>query len=417
MSWIPGRRWEPASVYLFMNASVSFLFGLAFTTNLVYQVSTAQLTPLQLVLVGSVVEATILLFEVPTGLVADGTSRRLSVLVGLGLTGGSFLIQGAFPVFAWILLSQVVWGIGYTFTSGATTAWLVDEIGEAAAGRLFLRETRLSNLVGIAAIPLGVVIGSINLAAPLLISGALFLLLTGVLALRMPETALRPATSGPGRGIWRGMLDTLTRSLRFAGRHPDLRLLFSISAVAGAASEGFDRLMTVHWIRDVGFPTAGGLEPVAWLAAINLTAMLLSAIGARWLERRVDTTDRRQLARALSLLVGVTILGGVAFGLARGFGVALVGSLGVRVSRTLGSPLSQSWLNRSLPSDLRATVLSLEGQMDAMGQVAGGPIIGWIGSAISVPAALVTSAAALLPAAALYRRWRPGAEPSLPVEA
>jgi MFS family permease len=146
---------------------------------------------------------------------------------------------------------------------------------------------------------------------------------------------------------------------------------------------------------------------VAWLAGINLLVSLAAALGARLMEGRVDLEDTRAVARTLSLLVAVTAIGTLVFGLANGFGLALVGTLGVRVSRALAVPLIQTWMNRSLRSDLRATVLSMAGQMDALGQVGGGPVIGWLGSAFSIRAALMASAGALLPAIALYRRWRP----------
>jgi len=406
MSAFLGRRWEPAFTYLFLNAAQSLFFSLAFTVNLIYQVSTAGLTPLELVLIGSVLEGTILLFEVPTGLVADAVSRRLSVLVGLALTGVSFLVQGAFPVFGWIAFSQVIWGVGYTFTSGATTAWVVDEIGETRAAPLFLRETQLSNIVSVAGILMAVIIGSMKLAWPLLISGALFLALTALLAARMPETGFRPVDTGQ-KGPLAAMRDSLRDGVHFVARHPALRLLFGVAILTGGASEGFDRLRTAHWVREVGFPGLGGLEPVAWLAGINLLVSLAAALGARLMEERVELEDTRAVARTLSLLVAVTAIGTLVFGLANGFGLALVGTLGVRVSRALAVPLIQTWMNRSLRSDLRATVLSMAGQMDALGQVGGGPVIGWLGSAFSIRAALMASAGALLPAIALYRRWRP----------
>lgn len=408
MSEVFSRRWEPSFTYLFLNAAQSLFFSLAFTVNLIYQVSTAGLSPLQLVLVGSVLEATVLLFEVPTGLVADAVSRRLSVLIGLGLTGVSFLVQGAFPVFGWIALSQAIWGIGYTFTSGATTAWLVDEIGDERAAPLFLRETQLSNIASVVGILLAVVIGSLRLAWPLLISGCLFLLLTVVLALRMPESGFSPSPPDP-RGPLAAMKDSLQEGLRFVAGHPALRLLFSVAILTGAASEGFDRLRTAHWVRDVGFPSLGGLEPVAWLAAINLLVSLLSALGARGMQGRVDLEDTGKVARSLSLLVTITAGSTLIFAVADDFGLALLGVLGVRVSRALAVPLIQAWMNRSLRSSLRATVLSMAGQMDALGQVGGGPAVGWLGSAVSIQAALLASAGALLPAIALYRRWRPGA--------
>ena len=104
-----------------------------FTMSALYQVQRAQLSVIQLVLVGTVLELSIFLFEIPTGMVADAVSRRLSVILGVFLIGAGFLLEGALPIFATILLAQVLWGLGYTFTSGATQAWITDEIGEAAA--------------------------------------------------------------------------------------------------------------------------------------------------------------------------------------------------------------------------------------------------------------------------------------------
>ena len=61
-------------------------------------------------------------FEIPTGVVADSYSRRLSILIGVGLTGAALVLIGLTESFALLLVGQVVWGLGTTFTSGATTA-------------------------------------------------------------------------------------------------------------------------------------------------------------------------------------------------------------------------------------------------------------------------------------------------------
>ncbi|MBK9055067.1 MAG: hypothetical protein IPL78_30455 [Chloroflexi bacterium] len=80
-----------------------------------------------------------MLFEIPTGIVADLRSRRLSLLIGYVIIGIGFLMEGLFPFFVPVLLAQVVWGIGYTFTSGAQDAWLADEIGESKLTQAYLR--------------------------------------------------------------------------------------------------------------------------------------------------------------------------------------------------------------------------------------------------------------------------------------
>ena len=55
------------TVYLILTGAVELIFWTIFTADGVYQVTTAQLNPLQLVLVGTVLELTCFLFEVPTG--------------------------------------------------------------------------------------------------------------------------------------------------------------------------------------------------------------------------------------------------------------------------------------------------------------------------------------------------------------
>src|SRR5438874_6941692 len=113
-----------------MEGASAFFLSLSWTVTSIYRLQTVHLDPLQLVLVGTMLEATCFLFEVPTGVVADTFSRRLSVIIGFFILGIGTGLEGMFPLFAVVLLSQVVAGIGYTFLSGATEAWIADEIGE-----------------------------------------------------------------------------------------------------------------------------------------------------------------------------------------------------------------------------------------------------------------------------------------------
>ena len=145
------RKADATKVYLFVEFTASAFFSMMFISMSLYEATVAGLTPLQLVLVGTTVELSVFLFEVPTGVVADVYSRRLSIIIGYLLMGAGFLVEGLFPAFLPILLAQVVWGLGYTFTSGATQAWITDEIGEEPANRLFLRATQVglfASLIG-----------------------------------------------------------------------------------------------------------------------------------------------------------------------------------------------------------------------------------------------------------------------------
>src|SRR3990172_7446657 len=138
-------------VYLFIEFSASMFFAMMFVTTSLYEATVAGLTPVQLILVGTTLEISAFVFEVPTGIVADVYSRRLSIIIGYVLMGLGFLIEGFFPSFLPILVAQIIWGLGYTFTSGATQAWITDEIGEDDANKLFLRATQIglfASLIG-----------------------------------------------------------------------------------------------------------------------------------------------------------------------------------------------------------------------------------------------------------------------------
>ena len=78
---------------------------------MVYQVETVGLGPLELVLVGTILELTAFLFEIPTGVVADLKSRRLSIIIGYALIGAGFVLEGSIPLFWAVAVAQVLWGV------------------------------------------------------------------------------------------------------------------------------------------------------------------------------------------------------------------------------------------------------------------------------------------------------------------
>jgi MFS transporter, DHA3 family, tetracycline resistance protein len=114
-----------------------------FIVTAVYFVREVHMSPLQLVAVGTVMEAAVFLFEAPTGAVADTYGRRLSLIVSLLLQGTATIVVGSVPIFIVIVLAWGLWGFGYTF-EGAYEAWITDEVGADRVGPIFLRGTRLA---------------------------------------------------------------------------------------------------------------------------------------------------------------------------------------------------------------------------------------------------------------------------------
>jgi DHA3 family tetracycline resistance protein-like MFS transporter len=390
-------------VFLVMGAVQALALAIMFTTGTVYFVNGVGMDPLQLVLVGTALEATAFLFEVPTGVVADVYSRRLSIRLGhLGL-GAGFVLIGALPSFAVVLLGQVVTGIGYTFLSGATEAWLADEIGEENTGAALLRSAQLSRLATLAGIALGAALASLRLNLPFLVGGGLLLALGAYLTWRMPETGFTPKPR-QDRTTWQTMSGTFRGGARLVRRSRLLLLFFGIAFFWGAASEGFDRLGDAHLLVNFTFPALGGLKPVAWFGILGVAGTLIELAANELFRRRLEAITRipSATARVLLAINGLMIASVIVFALAGDFGLAVGATMLYGVCRSMGGPLFDAWLVQHIDPGVRATVRSMRGQTDAIGQIVGGPGIGWIGSAISLRAAIAAAGLLLSPALALY---------------
>jgi DHA3 family tetracycline resistance protein-like MFS transporter len=390
-------------VYLLMEGSLALFVGLIFTVNMVYQATTVGLNPLQLVLVGTTLELVVFVFEVPTGIVADVYSRRLSILIGVLLVGFGFALEGLFPIFGVVLLAQVFWGLGATFTSGASQAWIADEVGEERAGKAFLRASQAGMIGGLIAIPLSVALASVSIQLPIVLGGVLTMIMAGVLALIMPENGFRPTPPGE-RTTWGALSDTLRSGLRLVRGRTMLLIFLGVAAISGLYSEGFDRLWTAHLLEDYRFPTLGDLEPVVWFGVIRAVSIVLSISATEVVRRQVGTSHQGRIAHALIGLTVLTVVGILAFALAESFALALIAYWLVSVARTVTEPLVAAWTNLHAESSVRATIFSLTNQVNAIGQIAGGPGVGYIGKVRSLRAALVVSGLMLSPAVLLFAR-------------
>ena len=390
-------------VYLFIEVATSATFAMLFVGMSLYEVTVAGLSPLQLVLVGTTLEASTFLFEVPTGVVADMYSRRLSIIIGYFLMGAGFLIEGFFPSFLPILLAQVVWGLGYTFTSGATQAWITDEVGEVPANRLFLRATRAGLTASLAGMGLAALAGAQNVALPIRFGAVGVILIGFALAFIMPETGFRP-TPKEERDTWRQMWGTFQQGLLVVRGRPRLMSIVGIGLFYGLYSEGFDRLWVKLLLERFELPVLFGTNQVAFFAALRVVSTLLSILAVYVVERRVDTSSPLGIGRAMQGLTGGISLAMVGFALAPALAPALGSFLVITALRDIRAPLESAWINRNLDPKVRATVHSMFGQVDAFGQIAGGPGVGLIANLASVAAAITTSGLMLTPALYLIGR-------------
>lgn len=370
---------------------------MATVLSIVYHLEVVKLDALQLVLVGTVLETACLVFEIPTGIVADLYSRRRSVLIGVFLYGVGFLMEGALPWFGTVLLAQVVWGCGDTFITGALEAWIASEEAGKPMDKVFMRGSQLGQLGGIAGVILGTLLGNIDLRLPILLAGTLCLLFGAALLRIMPETNFSPALE-ERHGLLRDFTSLFQLNLSFVKNAPVLLALLAITLCGGLASEGFDRLSTAHFLQDTVMPEIGPLNSVTWFGIISLIGSGLGVIASQLLISRMEKKGTICRTGLVMLASFGYILCLALFAAGRNFWFMLIVFLLAGLTRTVREPVLTAWMNDHVDEKMRATVFSANGQIDAFGQIIGGPIVGLIARKASVSWGLGCTALLLLPA-------------------
>jgi MFS transporter, DHA3 family, tetracycline resistance protein len=403
-------------VWLIYTGVWAFVGSLSWTTAAVYLIRDVGMTPLQLVLTGTAFEVAFFLCEIPTGVVADLYSRRLSLVIAAVVSGAAMIISGAIPSALVVIAAAALWGAGWTFRSGAEDAWLADELGPRRLGSAYQRSAQLARVTGLAGIATAVALASVELRLPLLAAGVVTLLLAAFLAVAMPEHGFMP----PERSASTSHVAAATATARDGGRlvrtHRVLTLVLVIAFVTGMWAEGFDRLWEAHLLFDVGLPDLAGLGDVAWFGVIGAGTLVLSFAVAAPLVKRVERLGQEGLARLLLLLHGLLIVAALSFAWAGTVWAALLAFWATTVVRELTEAPFRTWLNGTVTdSRIRATVLSITGVAGSAGEWAGGPVLGAIGNRWSVRTALGAGALLLTPTLALFARAarHHGREPAL----
>ncbi|RPG25710.1 MAG: hypothetical protein CBC10_007200 [Gammaproteobacteria bacterium TMED50] len=180
-------------------------------------------------------------------------------------------------------------------------------------------------------------------------------------------------------------------------------MLMGVGVVVGMFSEGCDRLAAAHLLRSFTFPGPFGLEPVVLFGVFLAVGNLLGMALMQRLERTVETTSSLQLAMTLSLLTTMVSVAVLLFALSFSVWLAILAYVLLIPIRQSVDLLTTAWINQHIDSDVRATVLSMRGQADALGQMSGS-LVGLVGQLAGLRVALTCSALLLVPAITLYMR-------------
>ena len=412
---MPNLTLPPAPLYLTIKAYGEMAFMTYATVASAYRILEANLDPLQLLLVGVALELSFFLAETPTGALADVYSRKWSVIIGLALVGAGFILEGAIAVFATILIAQTVWGVGFSFISGAQQAWLADELrDDSQTARVFVRGSKYESAGALVGIALSVAIASYSAGLALIVGGALLILLALFLAVAMPETGFARPNPGDAasyaaddRAGWRAAINVLRTGIRAVRASRVLTALIVIEIFAGMSTEPFDRLWAKHALDTFDFPIihlplVGDLDPIVWFGIVHAAASLGGLLVIWIIERYIPIARPETPRLVLSIYNAAMIAAVAAFALAQSFHLALAMVIATYILHRVAEPFTAAWINRIARSEYRATVFSIHEQGNSLGQIAFGPLMGIYATAAGIRPALIACALLRLPPQALY---------------
>ena len=356
--------------------------------------------------------AGMVVFEVPTGVVADTVGRRISFLLSVSVLATTTLLYVALAevgagVVAFALVS-VGMGLGFTFYSGAMEAWLVDAL--AATGyrgildRVFARGQQITGAAMLVGTIGGGLLGQVDLAIPYLVRAVLLAAVFVVAFVVMHDLGFTPrsvaAAELPGE-----IARNARAGVEFGWQQRPLRLLMLASLVqVGFFTWGF--YASQPYLLEL-------LDSDAiWISGLGAAAIALSMIAGN----QVVNVASGFCGRRTTLLLGAAVLqtgAAVALGLASSFWVALAALLLVTASIGVTNPVRSAYLHQVVPTEQRATVVSFDSMVSNAGGIGGQVGLGALGEARSVGAAFVTggvATAAALPLLAKLRHLRGAAD-------
>ena len=387
--------------YLLFSAITAMCFSLVSTVMIVYHIEIVHLNPLQLILVGTTLEVACFIFEIPTAIVADVYSRKLSIVIGGVLTGVGFILEGSISSFIFVLVAQIVWGLGSTFISGSLEAWIAVEEKNKDLDEIYIKGAQAGQIGAFIGIVLSTVIANFSVRLPIIVSGVLFIILALFLWLYMPENNFKPSAPGD-LNTFKKMVYTFKSGLKFVKSKSIIMILLAVTLFYGLSSEGYDRLSNAHFLQDTTLPKLGNLSSVTWFGIFGILGMILSFIVMHFMAKNLKNEDNRKNGKLLLCINILYISSMLIFALTRNFSLMLIAYLATNTFRIINEPIFSAWLNGHIDDNSRATVLSINGQMNSLGQILGGPIIGIIATNISVSIGIVCTSLLVAPVLVLY---------------
>jgi MFS family permease len=387
------------------------LIGNTLAASLIWGINTiflldAGLSNLEAFAANAFFTAGMVIFEVPTGIVADTVGRRASYLLGTVTLAASTLLyvllwQIEAPFWQWAVVSLLI-GLGFTFFSGAVEAWLVDAlVATGFTGQLESVFARGQIVTGVGMLGGSVAGGFIaqqaSLGTPFVLRGLILIVMFALAFRLMHDVGFTPAEGGRPLAEMR---EIASASIDHGWRVPAVKWLMVESLFTGGVGIYVFYSLQPYLLELYGDPQA--YQIAGLVAAIVAGAQILGGVAAPWIRRRFHRRTSALIAMAGLSVITLALIGSIeSFWLVLGMTVLW----GLMFAAAM--PIRQTYLNGLIPSRQRATILSFDSLMGSSGGVWAQPVLGRAADVWGYAPSYLLSAgisALALPALVLSRR-------------
>ena len=369
----------------FYNLAASLIWGV----NTLFLMN-AGLDIFEVFIVNGIFTASMALFEIPTGVLADTRGRRTSFLFSviitlIGTLGYLWIAETSGSLVGFGIMSVVI-GLGFTFYTGAVDAWLVDALTHTGykgdLDKVFARGGMVMGAAMLVGTLSGGILGTLDLAIPYMVRSILLAIVFLVAWVSMHDIGYAPRTL-----VWkqvpREMGNIAAASLTHGWKVPTVKLLMISS---------FIQALFMMWGFYAWQPYFLGLlhrEDAVWVAGIIAAMISISFIIGNslvgYLTKRVKR--RTSLLIPTATLVGVAAIG---VGIANNFYLAVGLYLLVGVAMGLAGPVRQAFMHRLIPSEQRATIVSFDALVGSGGSFGGQLGLGYLARRQSLSMGYIT---------------------------
>ncbi len=374
----------------------ALLLGNTLAASLIWGINTiflldAGLSNLEAFAANAFFTAGMVVFEVPTGIVADMRGRRTSFLLGtvtLAVTTALYVLlwQVEAPFWAWALVS-VGLGLGFTFFSGAVEAWLVDALAATQFEGPLESVLARGQIITGAAMLTGSVAGgflaeAVSLGFPFVLRAVVLGLMFATAFFLMHDVGFTPQRGGRPIAEMRKLTSD---SIEYGWRVPAVKYLMLAAPFTGGVGIYVFYALQPYLLELYGDPTAYGVAGL--VAAIVAGAQIVGGLTTPALRR---IFHRRTSALIAAEVLGVAALLGI--GLIESFAAVIVLIAVWGLLFAASTPIRQAYLNGMIPSQQRATILSFDSLMSSSGGVVAQPLLGKSADVWGYPTSYVISA-------------------------